>query len=154
MVGADIFMINNENLYIIDYFSKFPVVKRVESLSAKDLMQAAKVVFAEFGLAKKLVSDAGTNFVSEHFKEFCRHMNTDLVVTSLYHHQSKSMMEAFIKFVKCSIKKCRQTNNDVHFALLQIRSTLVNAGLPSPAMMLFNIPIRALLPQIGRASKC
>ena len=33
--------------------------------------------------------------------------------------------------------------------MLQIRLTPVGIGLPSPAMMLFNRPIRALLPQIA-----
>ena len=59
-------------------------------------------------------------------------------------------MEACIKFVKCTIKKCRQTNNDVHFAFLQKRSTLIGARLPCSAMMLFNRTRRTLLPQIGR----
>ena len=36
------------------------------------------------------------------------------------------------------------------FILLQIRLTLVSAGLPSPAIMPFNSSIRALLLQIGR----
>ena len=46
--------------------------------------------------------------------------------------------------------KDMQTNNDIHFALLQIRSTPVSAEWPSPAMILLNRPIRELLPQIGR----
>ena len=49
--------------------------------------------------------------------------------------------------MKCTIMKCIQTNNHIHFALLQIRPTPVaSAGLPSLARMLFNRPIRALLP--------
>ena len=44
-----------------------------------DLIQAIKVVFTEFGLPQKWVSDADTNFVSEEFKEFCRHLNIDQV---------------------------------------------------------------------------
>ena len=43
-----------------------------------------------------------------------------------------------------------QTNNKISFALLQIRSVLVSAEFSSPAMMLFNRPIRALLLHIGR----
>ena len=53
VVGGDIFMINATYLLcIVDYYSKFPVIEKVESLSAKDLIQAAKVVFAEFGSPK------------------------------------------------------------------------------------------------------
>ena len=81
-----------------------------------------------------MVSDEGTNFVSGQFKEFCAHLNTDQIMTSLYHHQSNGQVEACIKFVKYTIKKCRQTNNHVQFDLLHIQLTLVGAGLPSPAM--------------------
>ena len=53
MVGADIFMINDENsLFIVDYYSRF-LVKNVESLSAKDLIRAVKIIFVEFVLSKK-----------------------------------------------------------------------------------------------------
>ena len=83
-----------------------PVIKKVESQSAKDLIQAVKVVFAEFGLPKKLVSDAGMNFVSEQFQDFCRHLNIDQGMTTSYHHHCNGQVEACIKFVKCPIKKC------------------------------------------------
>ena len=139
VVGRDIFMIDDENLLcIVDYYIKFPVVKKLESMSAQDLIQVTKVVFAEFGLPKNIFSDAGTNYFSEQSKDFCKCLNIDQVMTLLYHHQINVQMEAFIKSVKCTIKKCRQANNEVRFALLQIRSTLIGAGLPSPTMMLFN----------------
>ena len=83
VVGADIFMITNEHLLsIVDYYSNFPAVKNVESISAEDLIWETKVVFTEFGLSQKLVPDAGTNFVWDQFKEFCRNLNIDQVVTS------------------------------------------------------------------------
>ena len=105
-------------------------------------------MYAEFVLPKN-VSDAGTNFVSEWFKEVFMCQNIDQVVTSLYHHHSNGEVVACIKFVKCTIKKCRQINNDTKFASRQIRSTPIGAGIPSLAM-LFNRPIRVLLLQIER----
>ena len=50
VVGSDIFSINNMLLYIVDYCSKFPIVKKADSLSADNLITAAKFVFTEFGL--------------------------------------------------------------------------------------------------------
>ena len=76
--------------------------------------------------------------------------NIDKDVTLSQHYQSNGQVEACIQLVKCTIKKCRQTNNSVHFALLQIRSTPISARLPSPATMLFNRLIRTLLLQIGK----
>ena len=53
IVSADIFMVNNKTiLCIVDYNSKFPIVKKVGSLSADDLVQTAKLMFAEYGIPK------------------------------------------------------------------------------------------------------
>ena len=54
LLGADVFHISNKNdLCIIDYHSKFPVVKKNEGLSADSLIAAFKVVFSEYGIPKK-----------------------------------------------------------------------------------------------------
>ena len=44
-------------------------------------MRATKVMFTEFGLSRKLVSDAGTNIMSDNFKQFCRLWNIDQAIT-------------------------------------------------------------------------
>ena len=61
-------------------------------MSAEDLISATKVVFTEFGLTKKAVSDAGMNFVSEQFKEFCRCLYITQVMTLSYHYQSNGQV--------------------------------------------------------------
>ena len=76
--GADIFTTkNNTSLCIIDYYSKFSVVKKTDSLSADNLIRADTIVFTEFRLPKKIISDVGTNLVSENFKQFCRQLNSE-----------------------------------------------------------------------------
>ena len=66
VAGADIFMINGEILLcIVDYHSKFPIVKKVNSLSADDLVRMTNLILAESGLPEKNVSDADTNFTAE-----------------------------------------------------------------------------------------
>ena len=48
VVSADIFMVNNKMLLcIIDYYSKFLIVKKVDDLVADDLLQMARMIFAE-----------------------------------------------------------------------------------------------------------
>ena len=65
MVGTDIFFINNNKLsYIVEYYSKLPIVKKADGLSADSLITAAKIVFMEFNLLKEIVWDAGMNFIS------------------------------------------------------------------------------------------
>ena len=67
-----------------------------------------------------------------------------------YHHQSNAQAEESIKFIKCTITKCLDTNNDVNLALIKIPSTPIGIGLPSPAMFLFNRPIQGLIHLMSR----
>ena len=59
----------------MDYHRKLPIVKKVNSLSADDLFQTAKLMFAEYRLPKKVDSDVGTNFMVDTFKALCRRIN-------------------------------------------------------------------------------
>ena len=47
-------------------------------------------------------------------------------------------------------QKCIDTNTNTHIALLQIRSTPLGQGLPSPATLLFNHPIKGIMPILNR----
>ena len=68
MLGVDIFHLSNKNyLCVVDYHSKFPVIKKMEGLSEENLIATIKVIFAEYGILCRLMSDAGSNFVSEKF---------------------------------------------------------------------------------------
>ena len=99
-------MVSNKTLLcIVDYSGKLLVVKEKEaSLSVDGLMHAIKITFSEFGLPEKIASDAGTNFTSATFKEFCKKLNIQQSITSSYHYQSCGQVEACIKSVKCTIR--------------------------------------------------
>ena len=96
------------------------------------------------------MSDAGSNFISDKFKTFCKSLNIELAFSSSYHHQSSGQVEACIKFVKHELKKCFDSKSDPHIALLQICMIPLGQGLPSPATMLFNCLISGILPVINR----
>ena len=101
-------------------------------------MLACKIIFSEYGLSKKIMSDMGRNFISDKFKQFCKNKNIEQATSSLYHHQSNAQVDAHIKFIKHTMKKCIKTNEDIHIALLQITVIPLETGLPSPATLLFN----------------
>ena len=108
VLGVDIFHLNNKNyLCIIDYHSKFPVIKRMQGLPAESLIATIKFIFVEYGIPHRLMSDAGSNFVSEKFRSFCSSLNIELAVSSSYHHQSNGHVDACIKFIKCKIKNAQ-----------------------------------------------
>ena len=59
-------------------------------------------------------------------------------------------MEAYIKFIKFTMKKCVDSRNDMHIALLQIRTTPLGQGLPSSAILLPNHLVRGIMPVLDR----
>ena len=121
MVGVDIFNINNNNYFcIIDYHSKFSIIKKTADLSVDSLILAGKLFFSEYRIPKRIMSDAGGTFISEKFKSFCKNLNIEQAVSSSYHHQSNGQVEACIKFIKCTLKKYFDSRSDPHVALLQI----------------------------------
>ena len=106
VIEADIFTLNNKNhLCIVDYHSKFPIVKKDRNMSAESLIIECKVLFSEYGLLKKIMYDSGGNFISDKFRQFCKCMHIEQVKSSSYHHQSNSQVEACIQFVKHTMKK-------------------------------------------------
>ena len=69
VIGEDMFTLNNKHyLCMVDYHSKFPIIKKTEDLSADSLILMCKVIFAEHGLPRKIMSNLGSNFISDKFK--------------------------------------------------------------------------------------
>ena len=110
------FTLDNRNyLYIVDYHSMFPVIRKMEELSADSQILACKIIFSEYGFPKKIMSDACSNFISDKFKRFYQNLNIEQVVPSSSHHQSNGQVEAY---VKCNIKKCNEMKSDIHTACM------------------------------------
>ena len=55
-----------------------------------------------------------------------------------------------LSLIKLTMKKCIDSRNDMHIALLQIRTTPMGQGLHCPATLLFNGPVRGIMPVINR----
>ena len=104
----------------------FPVVKRLEGLSA------------EYGIPHKIMSDAGTNFVSDKLQKFCNSINVEQAVSLANHHQSNGQVKACITFKKHTFTKCAKSGGDINMAILQIQITLLGQGLLSLATLMFN----------------
>ena len=105
VIGADMFALDNEQyLCIVDYHGKCPFVKKTNDLSADSLILACKIIFAEYGMSKKIMSDSGSNFISDKCKTFDKRLNIEEAFPSSYHHQSNGQVEACTKFIKHTCK--------------------------------------------------
>ena len=73
MVVTDLFEIKNSKyLLLVDYYSRFPVLRKLGNTMSKVLVQEMKAVFAELGVPNVIVSDGGPQYTSEEFKDFMK----------------------------------------------------------------------------------
>ena len=73
MVATDLFEIRSSKyLLIVDYYSRFPVLCKLASTTARILIQEMKAVFTELGVPSVIVSDGGPQYTSVEFKDFMK----------------------------------------------------------------------------------
>ena len=73
-VATDLFKTKNSKyLLIVDYYSRFPVLRWLGSTMSRVLVQEMKAVFAELGVPNVIVSDSGPQYTSAEFRDFMKH---------------------------------------------------------------------------------
>ena len=55
-------------------------------------------------VSPQIMSDVGTNFIADRFQQFCKSINVEQAITSVYHHQNNRHVKACIIFIKCTFK--------------------------------------------------
>ena len=87
-------------LAVIDAHSKWIEVIPMNSTTTIATVEKLRVLFAQFGIPEVLVSDNGTNFVSNEFEEFTRRNGIKHVTSVPAHPTSNGLVERPIKTFK------------------------------------------------------
>ena len=146
-LGLDIFSLKGtQHLLTVDYFSQFPVVRKLQSLHSTSVIKTLKEIFTGMGVPKCIVSDGGTQFTSQEFQDFTKEWQIDHRVTSPTNAQSNGQAERFVQTIKNSLMKSMEGGEDIHLAILSYITTPLNHNLPSPAELLNSRKFRCLLP--------
>ena len=67
-VATDIFHFKSKSyLLVVDYTSRFPIVRELKSTSAQHITEHFRLIFSEYGWLDTLVSDNGPCYVAETF---------------------------------------------------------------------------------------
>lgn len=148
-VGADIFQLGSQDyLCLVDYFSKFPVIRHLKTKTAHSVIDNLRSVFAEYGIPQEVVSD-NMPFASHEFRTFAESYRFTTTTSSPTYSQSNGQVERMIGTVKKIIKKAR----DPYLALLEYRNTPFKGLKYSPAQMINNRRLRSKLPVSTEALK-
>ena len=72
-LGTDIFEYKGSKyLMVVDYYSRFPVVRLLSDMTATTISSHFTSIFAEYGLPTTLLADFGSKYISEHFRQKCK----------------------------------------------------------------------------------
>ena len=146
-VGSDLFFWNNMwYLLITDYYSKFPFIRRLHSLTSSAVITAMKGVFSEQGIPESLICDNGSQLISFEIKRFATEYGIDFTTSSPHYPRGHGLVERHVQTVKRLMSKCREDGTDINMAILNLRSTPLNQNTPSPAELLNNRRYRSNLP--------
>ena len=84
-IGADLFTLHGEEyLVLVDYFSKFPEVVKLNDTSANSVIKEMKSIFARQGIPDEVISDNGPQFACSEFKKFSASWSFVHTTTSPY----------------------------------------------------------------------
>ena len=144
LVSQDLFELNGAAyLVTVDHFSDFYEIDRLPSIQSSAVVQATKQHFGHHGIPHTLLTDNGSQYTSDLFKEFAKTYKFNHITSSPSWSQSNGRAEATVK----SAKNILRTAKDVGLALLSVRNTPRAGHTFSPAQRLFGHVLRSNLPQ-------
>ena len=145
-IGIDLMLYKGvDYAVIIDYYSKWIEMGKVNSKAVSDIIVVLENVIARFGVPETIVCD-NSPFNSLQFNDFAKHWDIQPIFTSPYHAQSNGMVEKAVGIVKTLFKKANEENKKPVVALLEYRNSPVTGLGLSPAQLLFNRRLRTKLP--------
>ena len=92
-------------LVVIDAHTKWIDVEIVNSTSAVSTINKLSSLFATHGIPEQLVSDNGSGFQSEEFKQFTTQNGIKHIFTSPYHPSSNGLAERTVQTFKSILLK-------------------------------------------------
>ena len=142
-MAADLFHLNGANyLVVVDYFSRYPEVQKLNSTTSNTVITLLKSIFARFGIPETFVSDNGPQFASQSFKDFADTYSFQHVTSSPLFAQSNGQAERTVQ----TVKKMLRDSNDPYMAILTYRSTPFPWCKRSPAELLMGRRLRGNIP--------
>lgn len=146
-VNTDLFkFLDKDYIVLVDSYSDFPEVGELEDTTTEPVVQFLKEQFSRHGIPDKLVSDNGSQFVSQEFSQFAREWEFEHSTSSPHHPRGNGKAESAVKVVKNLFKKAIRAGKDPWLALLDYRNTPTEGIYASPAQRLMSRRTRTRLP--------
>ena len=146
-IGADLFVLGQQTLLImVDYWSNFFEVVEIHRKTAQSVITQLKVQFARHGIPEVLITDNGSEFDNQEFKNFSSQWHFEHRTSSPRYPQSHGKVENAVKTCKGLLVKAKEDKKDPLLAILDWRNTPSEGFSTSPVQRLMGRRTRTLLP--------
>nr|XP_053605830.1 uncharacterized protein K02A2.6-like [Plodia interpunctella] len=153
---------NKYLLVVVDAFTKFVFIEAVKSTRTSDLLEQLDNITKTFGNPKRIISDSGTCFTSNEYRQYCANKNIRAHIVATGMPRSNGQVERFNKTVLESLKTigANTTDNrwDQYVKIVQqgLNSTIhktINA-IPSEVLLGYRLRIDSdsLEPELDNGS--
>ena len=149
VIGTDLFFWRgDEYLLICDYYSKFPIVRKIPSgqSTRETVVKLTKCVLSEQGVPEVIISDNGPQYDCQSYKQFSKEWGFQHITSSPRYPKSNGFIERQVQTVKNTLTKAEKSGKDLSMARLCLRSTPIDSQLPSPAELLYQRKLKSNLP--------
>ena len=134
-------------LTLIDYATRYPEAVALPSIETERVAEALLNIFSRVGIPKEMLTDLGSNFVSDLMKEVCRLLSIKKLTTTPYHAMCNGLVERFNGTLKLMLKRLCQDKpkswdkylNPVLFAYREIPQESLGF---SPFELMYGRPVR------------
>ena len=125
----------NGRLYILicDYFSKFPFLFQVKTMSFANLKDHLEELFSVEGIPDEIMSDNGPPFNGKEFSSYLTGLGIRHTTSSPNYPRSNGFIERQIQTVKRLIEKANSSGRRHQEALTSLRAQPLVDGLPLPS---------------------
>ena len=112
-------------LILVDAYSKWMDVVLISDITSSQTIAKLKIIFDTHGLPKKIVTDNGSSFVSQEFKEFMLQYGILHTTSAPYHPSTNGLVKRVVQTFKQGLKRttgCSIQDRPSRF-LFQYRTT-------------------------------
>jgi transposase InsO family protein len=130
-------------LVFVEYLTKWPEAVAVKDITAKTVAQAfLENIVTRHGAPRELLSDKGTNFMSELFNEICSLVGTYKIHTSSWNPKADGLCERFNKTLGQTLRMYASSHQKdwdkfIPFVLFSYRCAVQESTKESPFFLLY-----------------
>ena len=153
-VATDIFYFDGDShLLLVNYMNRFPVVRKLTSMTVQHVASQMKLVFSEYGWPQTIISDNGPCYSAENFTKLMREYSLGHITRSPHYPQMNGLAEKYVWIVKNLFYKAQEEGADLYKSLIIYRNTPVSSKLQSPMQILQSHTAWTQLPMSNVARK-